>query len=83
MASVLMGLAVLSGLVGLGMISQATLGVGFVAGGCLLAILARMAQADAQHKETVKLLNHLAGIRGHAGEAVKVLREAHNLPEAG
>ncbi len=81
MASFLMGLAVLSGVVGMALISQATLGVGFVAGGCLLAICARMSQAEAQHKETLKLLSNLGGIRGHAKEAVKVLRQAHNLPE--
>jgi hypothetical protein len=81
MGSLLQVLAVLSGAVGVFTISQATLGVGFICGGCLLGIMARLVQAETQHKETVKLLSHLAGIRGHASEAVKVLRQAHNLPE--
>jgi hypothetical protein len=43
-------LALLAGLGGLASISQATLGVGMIGFGCLLAILARLAQAEAHHK---------------------------------
>jgi hypothetical protein len=81
MGSLLQVLAVLSGAAGVFAVTQATLGVAFICGGCLLGVLARLAQAEAQHKETVKLLNHLVGIRGHAKDAVNVLRQAHNLPE--
>lgn len=41
--------AVLAGLAGLVTLSQATMGVGMMAAACLCAILARMAQAHAQH----------------------------------
>jgi hypothetical protein len=37
--------------------TKATLGVGLMALACLLAILARLAQAAAQHKELKQLLN--------------------------
>jgi len=47
---VLVILAILAGLYGLASLSQATLGVGIICGGCLLAIFARIAQAAQQHK---------------------------------
>jgi hypothetical protein len=42
------------GLWGLNDLTQATLGVGLVALGCLCAILARIQQASAQHAELKK-----------------------------
>jgi hypothetical protein len=52
MVTLLEILAVLAGLFGLISLSQATLGVGVIGFGCLLAILARLAQAEAHHKAT-------------------------------
>lgn len=42
-------------------INQATLGVGMLAGGCLAAILARVAQAGSHHREIVALLRRRDG----------------------
>ena len=42
--------------IGLFMLTQATVGVGLIAGACLLAILARIAQASSQHAGLRKLL---------------------------
>lgn len=42
-------LAILAGLLGLALASQATLGVALIGAGCLLAILARIAQANEHH----------------------------------
>jgi hypothetical protein len=50
MAVLLRILAVLAGLVGLGSLSNATMGVGIICFGCLLGILARMAQAEEHHR---------------------------------
>ena len=44
-------LALLAGFLGLVFASQATIGVGLVGFGCLLAILARIRQADVHHRE--------------------------------
>jgi hypothetical protein len=51
-------LAVLAGLGGLSMASQATFGVAVIAFGCLLAICARLAQAVEQHEEIKRGLEH-------------------------
>jgi len=48
---VILGLLVVLG--GILSLTQATLGVGLIAIGCLLAILARLAQAEAQHRKTL------------------------------
>ena len=53
---VLIILAVLVALVGLVSLSQATLGVGLICGGCLLGVLARIAQAQAQHRDVQEVL---------------------------
>jgi hypothetical protein len=50
---VLIVLAVCAGVVGLFMASQATVGVAFVGVGCLLAILARIAQAGQYQRATL------------------------------
>ena len=42
--------------IGLLMSSQATIGVAFIGGGCLLAVLARIAQAARQHDQLVAAL---------------------------
>ncbi len=46
--------ALLGGFVGIFCLTQATMGVGFICGGCLLAILARIAQAYEQHQELIQ-----------------------------
>lgn len=52
MVSVLMVVALIAGLVGLVMSSQATSGVAIIAFGCLIAIVARLVQADKHHRES-------------------------------
>ena len=47
--TILIGLALLGGIVGGCYLDQLTLGVGLIGGACLLAILARIAQAHSQH----------------------------------
>lgn len=56
MATLLVVLAVLAGILGVSRLSEATLGVGILAGACLLGILARVAQADEQHNKLTNLL---------------------------
>jgi hypothetical protein len=51
MTVVLIILALLAGAVGFALSSQATMGVAIICGACLLAILARVAQASAQHDD--------------------------------
>jgi hypothetical protein len=46
----LLVLAVLGGIVGFMFLSQATTGVGIIALACLIAIVARIAQAAEQHR---------------------------------
>ncbi|WP_158606133.1 hypothetical protein [Simplicispira hankyongi] len=48
---VILGILVVIG--GILSLSQATLGVGLIAIGCFLAILARLAQAEAQHRRAL------------------------------
>ena len=57
MAIILVILALISGVIGFFSISQATTGVGFLAAACLLAILARISQADKHHKEVIEQQN--------------------------
>jgi hypothetical protein len=57
-------LAVLAALVGLVSLSQATLGVGLICGGCLLGVLARIAQAQAQHRELQEVLKRAGAATG-------------------
>jgi hypothetical protein len=59
MAVILGLLAVIGAVIGFFSLSQATMGVGILAIACLLAILARIAQADAHQNETKKLLQAL------------------------
>ena len=49
MSILLIVFALLAGVAGGCYLNQATLGVGLIGGGCLLAILARIAQAHNQH----------------------------------
>lgn len=49
-------LAIVAGGVGLLALSNATLGVGLLACACLLAIAARIVQAEAQHQEVLREL---------------------------
>lgn len=53
MVALLLLLAFLALVVGLFLLSQASLGVGVIAAGCFLAIVARIAQA-AKHQEELK-----------------------------
>jgi hypothetical protein len=54
MVTALVTLSLLLGFVGFAMLSQATSGVGAVALGCLVAILARIAQASEYQKAETK-----------------------------
>ncbi len=56
MSIILVFLSIISAVGGFFSLSQATMGVGILAVSCLLAILARIAQADAHHKELVKMV---------------------------
>jgi len=49
MVQLLVIVGLLAGFVGLATMSNATMGVGFIGFGCLLAILARIEQAARQH----------------------------------
>ena len=51
MTAALVIFSILAAAVGLLSLSQATMGVGFMAGACLLAILARIAQASDHQKQ--------------------------------
>jgi hypothetical protein len=53
----LLVIALLGGIVGFMFLSQATTGVGIIAFSCLIAILARVAQAADQHKEMLTKLD--------------------------
>ena len=56
MAGLLILLALIAAGAGTLFLSEATTGVGILAISCFLGILARIAQADAQHKELKKLI---------------------------
>jgi hypothetical protein len=53
-------LALLAGLGGFTSLSQATMGVGIICIGCLLAILGRIAQAAEQHRDIKTLLERIS-----------------------
>ena len=52
----LMVLSVISLIIGLAMLTNATIGVGVIAVSCLFAIFARIAQASSHHEELMKSL---------------------------
>ena len=54
--SILVVLAVLVSLLGLLALSQATTGVGLIAASCLLAIFARISQANHHHRKLISML---------------------------
>lgn len=56
MKNVLLALACLLGFVSILYVNQATLGVGLLAGACLLAILARVTQAEQDHAQLIREL---------------------------
>ncbi len=60
MVSLLIVLAVIAGVIGIPMLSNATLGVGLIGLGCLFAILGRVAQAHHQHRELRAALTPVA-----------------------
>jgi len=66
MSAVLAILAFLIGLVSWLFVSQVTAGAAGIGFACLLAILARMAQSDAQHRRLLEKLNPLAVDRSPA-----------------
>lgn len=49
--------AIIAGFYGLTSLSEATKGVGFICYGCLVAIMARIAQATKQHNAMKQLIN--------------------------
>ena len=51
MVPALVGFAIFAAALGGLLLSQATAGVGAIGVGCLVAIIARIVEADAQHKE--------------------------------
>jgi hypothetical protein len=51
-------LALTAGIFGLVSLSQATFGVGLLAGACLLAIVARYAQAEYHHRRLLHVLQN-------------------------
>ena len=51
--------AILLGLVAWAFVSEATLGVAIIGAACLCGILARIAQADHQQKNSLKMLGRL------------------------
>ena len=53
MENLLIVLAVLAGIIGGLLLSQATTGVGIIGGACLLGILARIVQAERQHRQVI------------------------------
>jgi len=65
MAAFLVVLAVLAGLIGSVLLSQATLGVGIIGGACLLGILARICQAD---KDNRLLREEIAELRSFVSQ---------------
>ena len=48
--------AIVAGLLGLAQLSNATMGVGLICAGCLVAVLARIAQARYQHLQLLHVL---------------------------
>ena len=54
MSAVLMILAILAGVFGVFSLSQATMGVGIIALGCLLGILARLAKAEVHQRALMR-----------------------------
>ena len=54
MTGFLIILALLGAFIGAVFLSNATMGVGFIGGACLLGILARIAQASIQHQELIQ-----------------------------
>jgi hypothetical protein len=54
--AILLVFALLGGIVGFMFLSNATTGVGIIAFSCLIAILARVAQAAEQHREIKAIL---------------------------
>lgn len=51
--------AIIIGVIGFFFLSNATTGTGIICFGCLLAIIARMNQADKHHAETTQVLNSI------------------------
>ena len=54
MSAILMILAIIAAIAGAMSLSQATLGVGTIALACFLGILARLAQAEAHHRDALR-----------------------------
>ena len=70
-------------LVGVFSVSNATLGVGLLTAGCFLAIVARIAQAAAHHKEWKKQLTaQLAAIHAQIAEGTTTRSTAQASPTA-
>lgn len=54
----LVGIAFIGLVAGLGYLTEMTLGIGLIAAGCLFGILARIHQAAIQHDERMQMLQH-------------------------
>lgn len=54
--TVLLILAIIAGVIGVLMLSEATSGVGLVCLGCLLAVLGRILQASEHHRDAMRRL---------------------------
>ena len=74
MTVVLVVLARLGALVGFVFASQATMGVAILAAACLLAILARIAQASSHHDELKRMLREQRRLVGQEPESSTVHR---------
>ena len=58
MAGILVFLAIIAGIIGFFLLSQATMGVGVIALGCLFGIMARLAQAGSHAKQLREALKY-------------------------
>ena len=63
--------AVVVGLIAIPFMTQATLGVGCMAGACLIGILARLFQADAHHSKLEKKQDEVIEMLRKLAEASK------------
>ncbi len=77
MVIMLLVLALASALVALFTVNQATMGVGFLIFGCLLAIVARIVQAQQHHKALVDIMRtRVLQADNHHREILKPARQA-------
>jgi hypothetical protein len=75
--AILLGLgSALCAFIGLISLSEATMGVGIIAFGAVVGIIARLCQAEANHTEIKKTINQI----GHESYMIKhILETVHNI----